>query len=1120
MAQSCLDDIEAIEEPARKCLTGRLTFVDGGIYCPALRRKGVLDVARMGDARRPEVFISKRGESDPFLTQLNAALVDSFRVLLQSKTGDLRLGDEGHKKTTKGWAKRCQAAVVLIGPSMLSRHELDRPCYQSQELEAIWDRLKEMPKDAQGAFPLEIVLLQNEKGHPTPEQLQKHIRDEAEHLDKMFQLPLEVIRDGVNPKNPDVWEIAISKIVASLERKMRRAGEFKKPTRAAEGAKRPTRTKASKAAGSQVARSASRKSEPGLDASLKEDSSALTEEQQRYLRRSLFIWISGRGSDNDRTSDLREDEDPFAFRLERFINLLATGSVTAAGDSAERPVHVEQPVLTWLLTPDLAPMALVGDLASGKTVCLATAAAALAARCDPKTLKPYCRLPNSVWADTQDIPDIGLFPILIDARTIEQVAGGPGITQTHVAQAMAQAISGAGEGPTVSETAVIAALERRPLALFVDGFDGLASAASRQNLAKALNGYSIERRQAGGRIRIVVAARPFARPDHFDVVTLGGVNEKQREAFFESFAQNAVALGAALDHLDQRFRREAQALIETGGDYGVLANPATLNLFCWSHAKSYDWEASHRLDWCSHIVDRLTPESLVANGMEWSKSQLKRILAWIAYEIVVRGGAVPLKRLASTSSRFLRERNTGGARLPLAGNSDLVETVRKATGFFELTSGPEPCYQLRNSLFGCYLAAQNLVERQEEVQYLEILDPDRSATLTPFLSFVRWEILAREGEAGFERALEAPRAMLEQAAKEAKEAFSSGMQEQGLASGDWAVMAATSLKEAPPTVVIDAAQNAAVVGIYSLACQVYREAQAVWRPAQRCQFLSALAASVNDPTSENRAEAVHALFDTLLGADRFVGVEIDRNGAKETLHVASRPLLVADYRSFLSDPNRAGDDFLSENGQRTIDQDTVFDNDYGIAPEETWLRMRGDLGAPMTDITWFEAVEYCRWLTRSLQSARGPRRLAKDEVIRPMTEREFRAVLCALAGNARYPWGTDERPRSDAPAIVNIASARLGQPSPPGVFAPLRHLHDFATNVATWTISETEEGVPLWPPATPPERVTVCGASFASPAAEASRTAAWRTFLPQRRSFEVGLRFVRTRGVIGSGAGR
>lgn len=92
---------------------------------------------------------------------------------------------------------------------------------------------------------------------------------------------------------------------------------------------------------------------------------------------------------------------------------------------------------------------------------------------------------------------------------------------------------------------------------------------------------------------------------------------------------------------------------------------------------------------------------------------------------------------------------------------------------------------------------------------------------------------------------------------------------------------------------------------------------------------------------------------------------------------------------------------------------------------------------PVHDVSWADAVNYCRWLTRRT-----------GRIYRLADEREWEKA--ARAGDAReFPWGDDFDP-----SRANTREAGIGETTPIGCFGPNPlSFFDLAGNVEEWTNS-------------------------------------------------------------------
>jgi formylglycine-generating enzyme required for sulfatase activity/AAA+ ATPase superfamily predicted ATPase len=118
----------------------------------------------------------------------------------------------------------------------------------------------------------------------------------------------------------------------------------------------------------------------------------------------------------------------------------------------------------------------------------------------------------------------------------------------------------------------------------------------------------------------------------------------------------------------------------------------------------------------------------------------------------------------------------------------------------------------------------------------------------------------------------------------------------------------------------------------------------------------------------------------------------------------------------------------------TVMQFQVFVQDSGYQAQGPWREFSGQGNHPVVGLTWYDAIEYCKWLTEKLEVWNGtPEPLAthlqeKDCVVQLPTEAEWEKAARGTDGRL-YPWGED-------PDIsrANYDDTGLGDTSPVGCF--------------------------------------------------------------------------------------
>jgi formylglycine-generating enzyme required for sulfatase activity len=132
-------------------------------------------------------------------------------------------------------------------------------------------------------------------------------------------------------------------------------------------------------------------------------------------------------------------------------------------------------------------------------------------------------------------------------------------------------------------------------------------------------------------------------------------------------------------------------------------------------------------------------------------------------------------------------------------------------------------------------------------------------------------------------------------------------------------------------------------------------------------------------------------------------------------------------------------------------------------------RTKYDLSKPAVYLTWYDAVEFCDWVT-GLKNDGATYRLP--------TEAEYERAMRKKGPGLTYPWGNEELDRSEDPPLQRAAYEKAG--GNPGVlligtFPPVEGLYDIAGNVWSWTFDNYEDNYYSKPtarhnPQGPPDR--------------------------------------------------
>lgn len=138
------------------------------------------------------------------------------------------------------------------------------------------------------------------------------------------------------------------------------------------------------------------------------------------------------------------------------------------------------------------------------------------------------------------------------------------------------------------------------------------------------------------------------------------------------------------------------------------------------------------------------------------------------------------------------------------------------------------------------------------------------------------------------------------------------------------------------------------------------------------------------------------------------------------------------------------------------------DREMGIGGEALeWWRKKGNEdwdellrsgSEPVTGVSWFAAMAYCRWLGA----------LRDEEILLP-TEAQWECAVRAgapMAGDV-YPWGSGDEARNSLPNCANMDESAIGEPSVVGAFQKGQvqlpnegRIDDMIGNVLEWCLDE------------------------------------------------------------------
>lgn len=118
----------------------------------------------------------------------------------------------------------------------------------------------------------------------------------------------------------------------------------------------------------------------------------------------------------------------------------------------------------------------------------------------------------------------------------------------------------------------------------------------------------------------------------------------------------------------------------------------------------------------------------------------------------------------------------------------------------------------------------------------------------------------------------------------------------------------------------------------------------------------------------------------------------------------------------------------------TVAQFRAFVQDSGHQTKGPWERFSGSENHPVVDVTWYDALEYCKWLTERLREWDGtPEPVAallqsQAWEVRLLTEAEWEKAARGI-NECRFPWGDESDPER-----ANYAATGIGKTSAVGCF--------------------------------------------------------------------------------------
>ncbi|MFN4024690.1 MAG: SUMF1/EgtB/PvdO family nonheme iron enzyme [Hyphomonas sp.] len=798
-----------------------------------------------------------------------------------------------------------------------------------------------------------------------------------------------------------------------------------------------------------------------------------------YIEKAAAAWQTGRVSGAEqkllarktrgrRKAKSTKSEGPFNFVSARFMEL--EGELERGGSKRAEDIS-RGPLSKWLFQTVSGIIYLQGEAGAGKTTTSVATALAYAWKWRPEDYESKLDdFSNGKWmkeAESHLGPGATFHPICVSVPHLaEYLADSDTVTASELVSAIHECmrselpdkVAETHSGVTVEDFEAF--LHSQNVVLILDAFDEVSGeiAEAVNNAAKDL--FARMRKGRPDSFRLIITSRPDVLDiDHRDLqIRLLELDWAKIEAFIAEYAgQSKGKLQRILKQASVRFNSGTQA------SRRIVQRPLFLNVFCWHLQKR--GEATNLLDFCEKVVDHLTSgrpferlRDFVAEGEgdEASARAARRILVALADlslrdgtrgEVSLgRAGKVLVSRHADFGLNALDEDDAEEIIQELAIETNLMSVIESST-----TSDPKVSFS-EQLLFGEYLVSEAIAGSGEA----GLVGAVRASDIR------RWENAfsfadSRRVKSGLE-GLPFAQALLERA-----EASLPGKvtPKSDIANAlEFLRTGISVLNEAAVTLTTDIPPEAL------LAIRLYRRSSPALDVLTRNRLLNSLMRLGVRENADEQRKAVKILFDTLL-EPRDYWVPCKAPGLPDGYRMADGPVHVAGFTAFCQAEDR-GDPELWDHvpvvpdvlRPATAITDLLGNPDTEAATQPVWTAQARKLGAPVVGVTWYEAVAYCRWLTRKL---RRDGDMDDDEIIRLPTESEWVAIALLCADGRTYPFGDEITPENANTGALESEMSIEG-PSVAGVFPPVGPgLYDFGSNVRCWVTAEGAGGDVPWP---------------------------------------------------------
>lgn len=1061
-----------------------------------------------GSSSRYEGFISCRGPSYEVARELALQLQNAgVRCAWQGCIAD----EEGADHVLKAveYISSTGFSVILLHPGFHERSDGDHLNFQFLEIQRIVSKFlnegrKRGPDGRSTSYAPIVVMLSETQDRnaswfqDTLNRLRIHDYPAASIYEQLDPVPRRLWIDDFRTPNSEARRASIKAAVETISQRAARIRELRSQAPAADQSPSP--------------------------AAAQNSAQALLE---AYIEKSATAWQKGKVAVAGQSQKRRSLDGALEFESARFMELegLLQPNMLQQGEQQR------QPVSALLFTPQQGIVYLTGEAGAGKTTVAAATALAYAWKWRPeKFRRKLDAFAEGSWlkaAETYLGAGPVFYPICLSIARLAAILPDPEhVTSGELVEAITQRMqeevsSKAGAARTeVTADDFEKLMERERTVLILDGLDEVPVEVARAIRSAADDLYSQLRQDNADRFRLIMTGRPAGLSENKgDIfVQLQGADWSKVEEFVRRYVSSQHDKAREQERytllMEQIYRRYSSP---HKSDYRLVRRPLLLKLFCWNY-----WNNGrfiHDLSFCEEVVEHLTADrkfqalrqALADKDADEAAvaATARRILGWLALrtfqnKLDSRGAnEASLEKarddLAIQHAEFGLVQITPGAALKI---------IRELEAETNLLSTADQRLTFKNHMLFCEFLVSEAIAGRDPAELVKAIGPSQIGNWSNALTFAerRLRRSVPEGSSGQE-GWPYSAVLLSQAERLAA-------QDRQKDAANLHSVALSVLEENQE------AECAEVPEIVHQAIRVYLAIRATLKVDERHKRIHALLRLGERLGAGPQRKAVQTIFDALLHPRRH-WVECRAPGLPEGYRLADAPVHVAAYRVF----SEAGDrqdpdlwDHLPPDAELAMLRTAPLGSpDCDANGAAIWAAQKDTPGGPVVGVNWFEAVAYCKWLTRRLREEGS---LDDDEIIRLPTESEWRIVADLCANGRPYPFGKEIDPE-----LANTGFLNLNGPSPAGVFAPCGPgLYDFGSNVRCWTTHHGDAPDAVWPPRQPrwqdefwniDDKPRVGGGSWACIQPGSFRASVRpATFDPDSRSRLTGMRLARVRQAV------